>query len=273
MKFPYCWEIDKLGADPEVFLVDKRGNPVSVEGLLGGTKNKPLPMAGLPDGFFVQEDNVAAEYNICPAKTAQDFSRNIMRGLSYVQKQVRRHGYEISCQSALHFSFDQLNTPHAQMLGCEPDFNVWRKELNEPPMPPQTLMTAAGHVHISWKNPNADSAILFGRAFDLFVGVPSLLVTKPNERRQLYGRAGAVRLKNYGVECRILGNEWLLKKAHCTHIFHTCTLIADRLNIYQDFLDDNLEFHGDRIQDTINNHNIDEALKLMAVFDVPAFPE
>jgi len=273
MKWPYQWRVEKVGADPEVFFLDAKNQPVSVEGLLGGTKEEPRQMTGLPIGFMIQEDNVAAEYNIPPAEREKDFSNSIIRGLKYVEKQAKKHKLKVSFESAMHFPFEQLATPHAQRLGCEPDFNVWSKELNPAPIPPRTLRTAAGHVHVSWRNPLTESAILFGRAMDLYLGIPSLLVTRQNERRKLYGKAGAVRLKDYGVEYRVLDNYWLPNEKQSAFIFSTCFHIANKLNNMQSFLDEELEFYGDEIQHTINTHDIDGALRLMKHFDVSAFPE
>ena len=77
--------IDKLGADPEVFLVDKRGDPFSAEGIFGGTKAAPKPMDGLPEGYFIQEDNVAAEFNIPATGDPVVWARSLQRGMQYIK--------------------------------------------------------------------------------------------------------------------------------------------------------------------------------------------
>lgn len=273
MKWPYNYQIQSIGADPEVFLVDKNGKPISAEGKIGGSKLAPIPMVGLGAGFMVQEDNVAAEYNIPPASSRTQFSGNILAGLKYIERISKPHGLKVVCSSALHFDWDQLNTPHALELGCAPDYNVWTQENNPRPRPPNSLRTAAGHVHISWKEPTADAAIVFGKALDVFLGLPSLLVTKPNDRRKLYGRAGAVRIKDYGVEYRVLDNFWLVHKAQCGFIFDTCHEVAQLLNEKQEYLEDELNLYEIPIQQAINDHNLDMGLKLMNHFDVSPFPD
>lgn len=273
MRFPYYYEITGVGADPEVFLVDKNNKPVSAEGKIGGSKVAPIPMVGLPVGFMVQEDNVAAEYNIPVATRAQDFSSNILKGLRYIEKTAKQHGLKVVCESALHFDWSELDTEHAQNLGCSPDFNAWTRANNRRPQPPQSLRTAAGHVHIGWNKSDADSAILFGRAFDVYLGIPSLLVTKQNERRNLYGKAGAIRIKDYGVECRILDNFWLPNQNQSRHIYDTCFKIADDLNTKQEYLDEELEMYEIPIQRAINEHNLDLALQMMQHFGVQPFPD
>ena len=46
---------------------------------------------------------------------------------------------------------------------------------------------------------------------DLFLGVPSVTLDSDTRRRELYGKAGAYRAKDYGVEYRTLSNFWIWK--------------------------------------------------------------
>jgi hypothetical protein len=47
---------------------------------------------------------------------------------------------------------------------------------------------------------------------DLFLGVPSVLMDDGEERKQMYGKAGAYRPKKYGAEYRTLSNFWIFDK-------------------------------------------------------------
>jgi hypothetical protein len=264
--------LQAVGADPEVFLLDKEGKPFSAEGLFGGTKHEPKPMEGLAPGFFIQEDNVSAEFNIPPAKEATDFAHSILRGLSYINKVAKSHSLKPVLASALHFDEKQLSTPHAQTLGCEPDYNIWSLSVNARPTPPATLRTAAGHVHVSWVEPDDDQRLAMVRALDVFLGVPSILSTKKNERRSLYGKAGAFRTKEYGVEYRTLDNFWLGRKDWCQFVFNGVKLAVSRINSNGDFLLEDLEEKAEDIQDTINNFNKDKAIRLMEHFNAVPFP-
>jgi len=260
-----------LGADPEVFLKDKDGKPYSAEGLFGGTKLAPVPM-GIGDGFFIQEDNVAAEYNIPPCSNARDFANSILRGLSYINKVAKRNNLQLALEAALNFDPTQLATPHAQMLGCEPDYNIWTLSINPRPVPPATLRTAAGHLHASWQTPDEDQKVALVRALDITLGVPSILVTKMNERRSLYGRAGAFRDKPYGVEYRTLDNFWLGSRKYAIHVFNQVIETMDQINTEGAMFLDELEDRSEEIQATINNHDKDNAIKLMNYFQVQPFP-
>lgn len=261
-----------VGADPEVFWVNrKNGHPKSVEGLLGGTKARPIPMVGLNRGFMVQEDNVAAEYNIPPASSAEEFDRNIFQGLRYIMKEATKHGCKVAVTDTLEFDIQELQTPHASTMGCEPDFGVWEGEWNPRPDPPMTFRTAAGHVHFGWTTPNETSGIIVGKMADLFLGVPSILVTQPSKRRELYGKAGAWRFKPYGGEYRTLGNFWIETKAFRTSVFKNAVAGFQRLMHEQDFFIDALEEYGPDIVKAINTHDLELAEGLVERFNIPVF--
>ena len=67
----------RLGSDPEVFLQDKAGSPVSVIGYINADKWNPMQIPDMPEGYTLQEDNVALEYGIPPAADADEFVEHI----------------------------------------------------------------------------------------------------------------------------------------------------------------------------------------------------
>lgn len=259
-----------VGADPEVMLFTKNGEPRSVEGLLGGTKDKPIPMEGLGEGYFVQEDNVAAEFNIPPCNTSKAFSQAIKYSLDYINKAVAKHGLTAQCVAAVNFPIEQLMTEHAQKLGCEPDYNAWIENYNPRPVPPEQMRTAAGHVHVSWADPEHEQKIALIKTMDLVLGVPSILATVKNDRRNLYGKAGACRLKKYGAEYRTLDNFWLADDTNRKHVF-TQTNYLPKLVNNSGFVEE-LDEWQDEIQDCINEHDKDLAIRLCRMFDLQPFP-
>lgn len=210
----------RLGADPEVFLINPQtGNLVSAINKIGGSKYDPLQVKGLPKGFTLQEDNVALEFGIPPAKSAATFVKYIQTVMNAGLSKIETEGLNFSNLSAVYFPEDQLNNPAAQTFGCEPDFNAWTGEMNPKPQAADaTLRSAGGHVHIETDlNPN-----LVGQACDLYLGIPSLLTDKEGDlRRQLgYGRAGAIRYKPYGIEYRTLSNYWIFSPKHIRWVWN-----------------------------------------------------
>ena len=256
-----------LGADPEIFFI-QRGQPKSVEGLVGGTKDEPLQMEGLPEGFCVQEDNVAAEFNIPPAATFEEFDRALYRGVAYISKIAKAHKCKLALVSAMHFSMKELDTPHAQMLGCDPDFNAWTVTKNPRPEPPPSLRTAAGHVHIGWYKPANEEKVDVARAFDVFNVLPSILITEKNERRSLYGKAGACRPKAYGVECRALDNFWIGEKRWRAGVWNNTMDMLHKFRTMGGIFSDQIQNYGEDIQEAINSHNKEDCALLMQKFGV-----
>lgn len=196
----------RLGCDPEVFLMDKTGKLLSIIGKIGANKQNPRQIEDLPIGFTLQEDNVSLEFGIPPATSAQEFSDSIERVMQAGLKAIPDTWF--STLSCAIFPKDQMTSPEAFVFGCEPDFNAWTGKINQKPQPPHKFMrSAGGHVHIETKLDKEEIV----RACDLFLGVPSVLMDSGEDRRKLYGAAGAFRKKFYGVEYRTLSNFWIFK--------------------------------------------------------------
>ncbi len=218
-----------VGTDAECFLIDpKKGLPVPVIGLLGGTKHKPLPVLELGKGFCVQEDNVMAEFNVPPAKTAPEFSANIQKMLDHLHYFAGSKGLALDIVASHQFEKHQLEHRQACEAGCEPDFTVWTRGINEPiknnPLFLGGLRTASAHVHVSFLVDGKKPANIYEREpvvkmLDLFLSLPSLFFDKDKKRKQLYGKAGAFRPTDYGIESRVMSNWWITKDVYRQWVF------------------------------------------------------
>lgn len=194
------------GADPEVFLRDQAGKYISSVGLIGGSKDFPMPIG---EGCAVQEDNVSVEFNTPPCKSAEDYIRSINYNLDYIRNRAKELGLEVCIQPSAVFDDDQLNTPAARTFGCEPDFNAWDDGLPNPrPRADNAnLRSAGGHIHI--EVPDGVDILEVVKAMDWFVGCQMIEFDDDTDRRQLYGKPGAFRKKPYGVEYRTASNRWI----------------------------------------------------------------
>lgn len=195
-----------IGADPELFLCNPQGKLISAVGIIGGDKHNPLPIA--ETGCAIQEDNVAAEFNIPPSQSLQDFKRHIKFTLDYLDVKAKGFGLSLAKQVAsASFPVDQLQTWQSQVFGCEPDINAWTGQDNPKPFAEDpNLRSCGGHIHVGCEVSNKRNLI---QSMDLFLGVSSLELDTDGERRKLYGKAGAYRDKPYGVEYRTLSNFWI----------------------------------------------------------------
>lgn len=201
----------RLGSDPELFLKDQNGKIVSAIGKIGGTKDAPIPVKGLPKGFFVQEDNVLLEYNTPVANSQNrwvDYHNQILKFMG--EKLQKENGLLLADISSHSMDEDQMNSPRAWIFGCDPDFNVWDLDWNKKPRAKDRLLrSAGGHIHVEFEGSNTDK-IRLGRFLDFYLGTRLGQVDKDKRRRELYGKAGAIRFKEYGIEYRTPSNYWVM---------------------------------------------------------------
>lgn len=245
----------RLGTDPEVFLQDKQGNPVSSIGYINADKWNPHQIPDMPSGYTLQEDNVSLEYGIPPASTAQEFIGSINavmeRSLAYLPE------LSFSKLSCIVFPEDQMKHPMAHIFGCEPDYDAWSLKSNRKPQPPHPFMrSAGGHVHVETKL----DPVRVIRLLDLYLGVPSVLMDNGEDRKKLYGKAGAHRVKSYGVEYRTLSNFWIFNDRLIQWVWDNVErALASDVNV------DELQ---DLILEAINNNNKEVAEQLVFAYNL-----
>ena len=261
-----------IGADPELFLESSPGGFVrSAIGYIGGTKDQPLALSR--PGYFVQEDNVAAEFNIPAATTEQEFVESIQWTITEIAKKVANLGFRPRLTASEVFPTIELNCAAAKMFGCEPDFNAWTGNRN--PRPHSTdehLRSCGGHVHVAVDmEVNIDQMI---QAHDLFLGVPSIMMDADIRRRQLYGRAGAHRRTDYDVtswEYRVLSNFWLRTPELTGWVFNQTKRAVEFATGFtkktweQFIMKDNLHHN---IVRCINNSDVELSQRLIAHHDL-----
>lgn len=202
-----------LGSDPELLGFNVQSGKIgSFAGRLGADKwNKKT----VSDDIRIQEDNVLIEYDINPHATFEGFSDNIARGLAACYEAAKPLGMSIAEGVCSHiFSAAELQSFHesAFVFGCEPDYNALTGMRNPKPAAADPgLRTCGGHIHIGYDkvtDVTGDNQKILGVMCDYFLGLPSLLLDSDDRRRELYGKAGACRFKEYGIEYRTLSNFW-----------------------------------------------------------------
>lgn len=225
-----------IGSDPEVFVYNRNtGNVVSPHTFSTGDKDKPELIEGL-DGYGLQVDGFALEYNTAPVEVdlADPKSRargpdqfaarsNVMLGEIYGRignTKLKGSRYlDLSQKSMVTIPEDIFKDAPEKVkeLGCDPDYNAWTGEQNNPPKPEEPIRAAGGHIHVGWTKDQdvTDAAHLelcksAVRQLDFTLGLMSVIRdVRGMDRRKLYGKAGAFRPKSYGVEYRSLSNFWI----------------------------------------------------------------
>ena len=220
-----------VGADPELFV--KEGDRfVSGHGMVDGTKANPLRV----ENGAVQVDGTALEFNIDPAANEDEFVNN----LTSVMKQLGdMTGRELHAIPTATYGSEYMATlpEEALELGCDPDFNAYENGAANPrPDGNVDFRTGGGHVHIGWTkdmdvgDPGHNEACqMLVRELDITLGLASMLWDEDEKRRELYGKAGAYRVKPYGVEYRSLSNAWLRSETCMRFVYKAVQAVSQRL--------------------------------------------
>lgn len=251
-----------IGADPELFLVSTQGKLISSIGIIGGSKEEPRIIR--EDGCAVQEDNVAVEFNIPPADTVTKFLESINFNLTYLENFVREKGLSLAIHASGEFEADQLKSRKAREFGCDPDLNAWTRQPNPSPRSDNRMLrSAGGHVHVGFEGERLNPLDVI-KAMDVFLAVPSVLHDDDTRRRELYGKAGACRIKSYGVEYRTLSNFWLKTDQLKEWVFHQTHLAVAFVRNSGYISHD----EGEAIQHCINTSDKNLAVELCAHYGV-----
>jgi len=256
----------KLGCDPEIFLRDASGALTASCDKIGGSKWAPRPLP-IGDGFAIQEDNVAIEFNIPPSSSSEEFQNNINSAMAYIRKEIAEIGLQLTQESAALFPPMELMYPAAQEFGCEPDFNAWTKgAINpRPSAEDKTLRSAGGHVHIGLDVlPSKKDALRLVKLMDLFCSVPAVRMDNGILRKELYGKAGAFRPKPYGLEYRTMSNFWVFDSRLIDWVWQSTSLAMDAWQNNTINPDDD----GEAILTAINTNNLEIATQLIGKYNL-----
>ena len=250
-----------LGTDPELFL-QKDNKIISAIGKIGGSKSEPQPISD--NGHFIQEDNVAIEYNIPACKTIEDwvYHHNFVK--DYLEVLVSGMGCTLAIQPIATLEDSELDNDMARLAGCTPDFDVWNECINEPvDLSITNKRSAGGHISVGWDDFTQDQQLDIIKAMDATLGLESVLLDNDTERKKLYGKAGCFRFTAFGIEYRSLSNFWIKTDESLKWAWNTTMKAIDLVNSGKI---EEVKKHGDRIVEAINTNNKELASELLNEF-------
>lgn len=250
-----------IGADPELF-VTKNGSFHSAWALIEGNKKKPF----IVNRGAVQVDGMALEFNIDPANTEDEFVLSIDTVMGQLAAMVPEYRIVITPVADFGYEYIKSQPEEAKELGCDPDYNAYTGKENPRPNADLPFRTASGHIHVGWTqsaNPNdvhhMGMCCTAVKQLDVFLGIPSVLYDNNDLRRQMYGQAGALRPKTYGLEYRVLSNLWLKDEAHKRWVYRQTRAAFEALEA-GDFLFEKIG--EEEVQRIINTSDRESALKI-----------
>lgn len=222
-----------VGCDPELFVFNPEGKPISAHTMCKGTKEKPEKV----NRGAVQVDGLALEFNTDPAEAGEEFNKNIETVLAIMESYIPK-GHSLQAVPVAEFGAEYMKTlPKAVLeLGCDPDYNAYTGKPNKRPNGAVDFRTGSGHIHIGWTEgmdphdpEHFEACQMLVKELDYTLGYTSMLWDKDAKRRTLYGAAGAFRPKPYGVEYRTLSNAWVRNPKLREWIFSTVQKTVDAL--------------------------------------------
>lgn len=261
-----------IGADPELFIQDKdTGEFVCPDGLIPGTKSEPYPV----EGGAVQQDGFAAEFNIDPCTTYTEFSERVTGVKKQLQKMLPSN-LKLVAQPTATFSEEEWDkaSDATKALGCSPDYNAWSLKVNAPPNAQDRVRCAGGHIHIGWTE-DADtldkeyvkSCVDLVRQLDWCLGGWSVIKDTDSERRKMYGKAGSMRFKPYGVEYRTLSNFWLRNHSILPVIWNRLCGAIDQMANH--FYPEEFVAFNQALIESINTSNVGSVIHQNSTFNTP----
>lgn len=248
-----------LGADPEIFICNEK-ETVSAEGLTnGGTKQEPKPIS--EDGHAIQEDGIMFEYNIPACKTEDEWVSAHKFCLDYLSVLADVNGYMLSDKVSDKVNKKYLKSAQASTFGCEPDYNVYAKSINEAPDNNTNLRCAGGHVAFGYENPEFETSEKIVKSFDMFVTLPALFKDNDTRRRELYGKAGSFRTKSFGVECRALSNFWIQSEENMRWVYRQSIKAIEA--VLSNEIDELISLYSEKTREAIDTANLTLAKELL----------
>lgn len=261
-----------IGSDFELFLTNDEGKFISAIPFNSGTKKFPeqLPRKGC----CLQYDGVLQECNVPPVKLdgSQEFLENLEYIKSYIlSKYAKEEKLKITCCPSAEFTEDQLEHPEAKVAGCSPSYNAWLDGEMNPScnLLDTNLRVCGGHLHFSFEGADVNNSIDLMKVFDTFVTIPCLFLDSDERRRQLYGKAGEMRLcewsESRGFEARTLSNFWVEDREYVEYIFNQINQMFD---YYNEHGMDKINEMSIDIVEAINSSNKELAGKICDEFGI-----
>lgn len=255
-----------VGADPELFIInEKTKRVVSAVGLIPGEKGNPYVGQDMPEGFGLETDNIAAEFNIPPVTDKLSFVNNIEYMKSYIDKFVKSKNPNlgIMCTASKIVEKKQLESDQAKMFGCDVDFNAYTESPNPKPKGEETNLRSCGfHIHLGYNDNNIDTSLELVKYFDAYLGLPSVLIDRDKRRRSLYGKAGCFRLTPYGVEYRVLSSAMMKDTKVLSTVWEQLLKAIDSYNNQVSLPDFSATINA------INNSDISAARTIIEKYDI-----
>jgi hypothetical protein len=190
------------------------------------TKENPFVV----NGGTMHHDCSLLEFTTPPCDTGENLRISYIRQREYVRDQllktedVRRRARDVVGETARSISLsedtavmfsqvDFMNQPENRELGCSPSRNAYGSRPIRPEGYADTKRFGGTHLNISTPDTTSAEDRSLVMAVDVAFAMPHMFTcSNPDDeqlRRELYGRAGEYRRKDFGIEFRVLSSNFL----------------------------------------------------------------
>lgn len=213
LPLPEDMSIEELTANLDKETIDRKANRkiIPCVGLFPGTKAKPYYPKSWAKGFAIQEDNVMLEFNVPVTYNSHEFISSIKQAKKYVNSICKSKSLQPAWNlTEYKFELKDLDTPQAQLFGCDPDLDAYSGGSTRETIPDfGTYRTCGGHIHMGgdFNCPDFVAVLFLELILILYLGQHGIL-PQGTQRSKWYGRPGIFRTKEYGIEYRTMSNNW-----------------------------------------------------------------
>ena len=215
-----------VGADPEIFIEDGKGNIIPAFEFLPDKKHKVVSTVFEDYGHSnrnstgIYWDGWQAEFETKADTCNERHVDSIHSGLKQLYKLAKKHKADakLSLKNTIEVPLETLQASKEEHVafGCAPSFNIYG--LKTPPLDGRTTQfrSAGGHLHFGIGKKSEATIEEVVKTLDAIIGVAcvSLFAGMDNpKRREYYGLAGEFRTPPHGIEWRVLSNAWLCHPA------------------------------------------------------------
>lgn len=240
----------RLGSDPEFFFTkDDKVVP----------SNLVLP----EEGSDVIRDGFQGELNPATDTCRQTSGTYIARAIAKAVKFAEESGTKISLKVGHTITDDVWKKTSLGMrrFGCNPTENAHEQRFRRVTGTREKFRAAGGHIHMALDASERNDLGKVVMLMDIVAGNTCVLVDRDPDnakRRKNYGRAGEHRIKDYGLEYRVLSNFWL--KSYTLWSMATI-LLRNAVSIHKAGLADELisKFDMKKVREAINNNDFELA--------------
>ena len=223
----------EVGADPEVFVVDKRGVVIPAFSFLPVKENGKVDKSyGGGQLEKCYNDGFQAEFSINPVNCLSYGIDAMHRQLKAIHTAARKVEPTARLTAATALEIPEallLMSPEEYVrIGCAPSMNAYGA-MGEQIVDGRALpyRFAGAHIHIGSKDVTPENAIRTVKCMDALVGCMSVALFGSQEndvRRRFYGIAGEYRLPKHGLEYRVVSAGMLRHPVYCNLLMDTARM-------------------------------------------------